>query len=239
MLKKFRPVFILFPLVSSLILAVPAVSAPAAKVTFTKNEVFLGEQQEGPWKVLEKGMGIQEGQFVKTGKSGLVEITLPDKSVVRLAPDTVFRLDQAYFPKEGRRKFRAKIFLGKLWAKITRIVGDPRGSFDVQTPTAVVGVRGTVYNLLAKADKSLDVLVYEGRVGVKPPLISKGAKKKEISWPREVSEKQWEEIILGKLRKLHIRADGTPEKPKTFDPKEELDEWVKWNQDRDAMGAAG
>jgi len=62
-----------------------------------------------------------------------------------------------------------------------------------------------------------------------------GGQKEEIAWPLPVSEKKWEEIIIGKLQRLHIGPDGKPGKPISFDPLKEKDEWVIWNQKRDAL----
>jgi hypothetical protein len=58
-------------------------------------------------------------------------------------------------------------------------------------------------------------------------------KEDEIAWPAEVSEKKWAEIILARLQRLHIGADGKPGKPASFDPSLEKDEWTVWNLERD------
>lgn len=187
----------------------------------------------GPWRELKKGDLLPEGKFIKTGEKGLVELTVPDKSVVRLAPETLYKLDQVFFPAGKPRRFSARLFLGRLWARVRIALGKARGTFDTKIPTAVVGVRGTVFNVKTAADRSADILVYEGLVGVGPPLIIEGGPKEEIKWPVEVSEKKWEEIILTRLQKLHIYPDGTPGKPESFEPAREEDEWVRWNQERD------
>jgi len=121
-----------------------------------------------------------------------------------------------------------------MWARVNIALEKTRGTFDTSIPTAVIGVRGTVFNVKAAANKSADVLVYEGLVGVGPPIIVEGGPKEEIEWPVEVSEKKWEGIILVRLQKLHISPDGTPGKPESFIPEKEDDEWVRWNQERDA-----
>jgi len=217
-----------------LALAESVLGVPVTKVTYQKGEVFVASWKKGPWIELREGVPVAEGKFVKTGKDGVVELTLPDNSVLRLAPNTLFKLDHALFPKKKPLSFFCKVFLGTMWAKATRAFGQLRGTFNTQTPTAVLGVRGTAYNLRVAADKSTDISVYEGKVGVQPPLIVEGGPKEEIEWPAEVSEKKWEEIILRQFQKLHIGPDGRPGKPESFDPEEEKDEWVIWNQERDS-----
>lgn len=209
-----------------------------AEITYLKGESFIGATEHGPWKTLAKGMQVDQGRFIKTDKTGVVELTLPDKSVIRLAPTTLYRLDEAIFPNMKRRKFSARLFFGNIWAKVSQSLNIARGSFNIVTPTAIVGVRGTVYNVYAAKDKSTSVSVYQGVVGVSPPLISERAAKEEISWPKEVSEKRWEEIILGRLQRLYVGADGLPGKPESFDPVVEKDKWADWNLKRDAEQTA-
>lgn len=216
-------------------LATPVFGLQKVRVTWQKGEVSIGLSQEGPWETLKSGMPVTAGSFIKTGKDSIVELTMPDNSIIRLAPDTLFELNQAFFPEDKPRRFYSKLFIGKMWAKVTSAFRGRRGTFNTSTYTAVAGVRGTTYNLKAKADKSTEISVYEGKVGVGPPIIVEGGQKEEMAWPMQVSEKKWEEIILGKLQKLYIGPDGKPGKPVSFDPSKEKDEWVMWNQERDAL----
>jgi ferric-dicitrate binding protein FerR (iron transport regulator) len=164
-----------------------------------------------------------------------VEFTLPDGSMIRLASSTVYGIDEAVFQGKDRQRFSGKLILGRIWSKIRQRVVGKRGTYSVETPTAVMGVRGTVFNVDAAADTSTEVMVFDGRVGVEPPLVVAGADKEEIAWPAEVSEKKWEEIILSKLQRIRIGADGRPGKPASFDPETEKDPWVDWNRNRDAQ----
>jgi len=227
-------------LVSAILIAVLAPATPGfglekIRVTLQKGEVSIGLSQKGPWQTLKTGMPVTAGSFIKTGKDSVVELTMPDNSIIRLASDTLFELNQAFFPEDKLRRFFSKLLIGKMWAKVTSAFRGRRGTFNTSTYTAVAGVRGTTYNLKAKADKSTEISVYEGKVGVGPPLIVEGGPKEEMVWPMQVSEIKWEEIILGKLQKLYIGPDGKPGKPVSFDPLKEKDEWVMWNQERDAL----
>ncbi len=105
----------------------------------------------------------------------------PDDSIVRLASNTLFKIKQASFPEKEARRFSARLFLGRMWAKVTSRIGTPRGTFNAHTPTAVAGVRGTVYNLEVAKDTSTNIWVYEGKVGVGPPVLVEGGSKDEIA----------------------------------------------------------
>jgi len=233
--KNFYILVVLALFITVSAMATPVFGLGQIRVTWQKGEASIGLTQKGPWQALTSGMPIAAGSFIKTGKDSMVELTMPDRSIVRLASDTLFKVNQALFPEDKLRRFSSRLFMGKMWAKITAVFGGRRGTFNTSTPTAVAGVRGTTYNLTAGADKSTEIKVYEGQVGVGPPLIIEGGPKEEMAWPRQVSEKKWDEIILGKLQKLYIGPDGKPGKPVSFDPLEEKDEWVMLNQGRDAM----
>lgn len=207
--------------------------ATMTEVSHVNGEVFIGTTDKGPWQPAKKGMTLAANHFIKTGDPGRVELTMPDDSIVRLASNALFEINEASFPEKEARKFSARLFLGKMWAKVTSRIGTPRGTFNAHTPTAVAGVRGTVYNLEVAKDTSTRIWVYEGKVGVGPPFLVEDGAKDEIAWPAEVSEKKWAQIILVRLQRLHIGADGRPGQPASFDPAREKDEWTVWNLQRD------
>ena len=205
-----------------------------ANVTFVKGKVSVGTTADGPWKAVKLGDHVTAGRFIKTSPNGYLEITLPDGSIVRLAPETLFEIETAKFTAQQPRRFSARLLLGKMWAKVAHAFGRSGDSFRTRTSTAVAGVRGTVYDLHAAADRSTDIWVYDGRVAIGPQPVKEADAREEMEWPRQVTESEWEEIILGKLQRLHIGPDGRPEKPVRFDPDKEKDAWTAWNMERDA-----
>jgi len=208
--------------------------ASAVRVTYLKGGVFWGASEQGPWQPLELSRPIAPTGFVRTAEDGIVELTLADDSVVRLAPGSLYEVQEAVFVSDQPRRFVAKLFFGKLWANVQKQSARLSGRFETRIPTAIIGVRGTVYHLAADRDRSADIYVYEGLVGVGPPVLVAGAAREEIAWPTQVSEKQWEEIILAKLQRLRIESDGRPGKAQAFDPQAVRDRWVEFNQQRDA-----
>ena len=225
----------LVPLTTALLI-VTTLSASAdqtAKVTFLKGRAEYRLSESAPWHPLQKSTPVHAGHTIRTGSKGYVELTLPDGSFLRLAPDTLFHIETSLFPDNKSRRFSARLLLGRLWARVTRAVGLPGGSFRTATATAVAGVRGTTYDLRTAEARGTDIWVYEGKVAVGPVAFEQGGSRKEVAWPQEVTEQQWEEIILGKLQKLHVGTDGKPGKPTVFEPDKEEDEWTAWNLQRD------
>lgn len=214
--------------------ASPVEGAPSLTITWVQGGVVSGPSPDGPWTRLREGMGVSEKYFVRTGEDGRIEITLVDGSVIRLGRMTTLQIRQSYTGTEATPSFVSELQKGRFWARVSKVLVKKNGRFFSNLPTAAIGVRGTVYRIDAAADSSADIYVYDGKVGVGPPIISEGAAKEAFAWPAEVSEKQWEEIILRELQRLRIDSAGRPGKPEAFDPAKEVDEWVLWNRERDA-----
>ncbi|MBK8013617.1 MAG: FecR domain-containing protein [Deltaproteobacteria bacterium] len=183
------------------------------------------------WQALARGMTLTRGQVVRTRADGRLELKLSDGSRVRLAPETMVRVDRVRVQKNSRA-VRLDIWLGRLWAKVAHGWGDGR-SFEVRTTNAVAGVRGTSFAVLAKQDLSAVIRVYAGSVGVSKGGYSRPASVREVPGPRRVDQQQWEEVIAGAMTEVRVSALGDIQPATDFLDEGEALEWAMWNQARD------
>lgn len=107
-----------------------------------------GRTEAQPVKI---GEPVVEGDIIRTRADGKAEIKFNDGSVVRLAPNTRLNVTQ-YMSKDdagsGKKrilrllagKISAEVGVARKW--IATALGDAE-RFEVHTPTAVVGVKGT------------------------------------------------------------------------------------------------
>ena len=210
-----------------------AASAGAGRITFLEGEVLVKIKPGVPEQQATLNLVVGPGSRLTTKDTGRLELTLPDESIVRLGPSSVYRIKLSRFQGINRRRFTADLNRGRMWVNARRSPFSTSESFQITTPSAVVGIRGTTYDLIANPDKSAQVSVFEGSVGVAPAPVEAGAAHEEIAWPVEISESEWEEIILGQLQRLNIGPDGKPAQPRAFSPDVDKDEWVEWNRNRD------
>jgi hypothetical protein len=117
--------------------------------------------------------------------------------------------------------------------------------FRVESPTAVAGIRGTVFRMDVDSDTGTDVAVYEGKVAVGPGayLQKAGAVPdtaarhevkgpSEVEGPKEVTLREWLTIVAG--QQIRVERSGKYRTWQFDAKKDSTDAWVQFNLERDA-----
>src|SRR5262245_35558769 len=91
---------------------------------------------------LKVGDAVEVGDVLEVGAGGNLAVTLTDQSVIALDEGSRLQLDEARFGDQGSTVFSAKLLVGSLWAKVTKLVAGSDAKFEVATERAVAGVRG-------------------------------------------------------------------------------------------------
>jgi len=210
---------------------------------------------EGKVEVIKKGMikpqplalgdYAAHGDRIGTKKGSRIELKLPDNSLIRFDELTTFEIVSVEFDKKTKqRDINVSMVLGKTWANVSKMFGQ-KGRFAVSTKTAVAGVRGTVYRVNVGEDNTVLVKVYWGEVGVSSAPREEAAEgpapimqpvrvlgPHPVAGPHPVSMEEWTYIIKS-MQQIIVRPDGTATKPMPFLASEDLNDWVRWNQERD------
>lgn len=119
--------------------------------------------ENGTRKVPSKpGMELVVGDIVVTAEGSKAKLLLDDDTTVNLGASTRFALDEVSIAG-GERKVSLRVLSGKFMAAVTQWFGS-KTTFQVSTPTAVAGVRGTVL----WGDTALDAIcALHGKIEVK------------------------------------------------------------------------
>jgi hypothetical protein len=92
----------------------------------------------------EAGQPLFESDAVRTGPDGRLGITLKDETRVALGPNSDVRIDQfVYSPGQGRLRMVLKIARGLVAYVSGRIAKLSPDAVRLETPSAILGVRGT------------------------------------------------------------------------------------------------
>lgn len=219
-----------FFLLLSLGLSTPAFAEGAAATV----SLLTGAAQpgtDGKLRPLAVGQEVKVGESVKTQKGAKLELSFPDGSRFRVASDAELVLSDADFSGKKRERISLKLLAGRAWASVVKATGG-KDSFEVETKNAVTGVRGTSFAVLAAADASALVRVYTGTVGVRPSAVKKGDRK-QVSGPKEIDRRQWEEIVATAMKEVRVSSVGDIAPAQDFEDSGESLEWAQWNQQRD------
>jgi hypothetical protein len=211
--------------------------AAAATVTFLSGDATRERAgQPGQKEKLAEKSELNEGDIVRTGKAGRIELTLTDQSILRLDGNSEFTLKAATTDGD-EKKFTGKLSFGKVWAKVNSVLGG-QSHFDVETQNAVAGVRGTTFRVDAKHDASALVRVYAGAVAVAGTRTPRAAHQEpgarhEVAGPQEIDKKQYEKL-LASMMQVKVSSTGELGEPEKFAESDDAkDAWVAFNQQRD------
>lgn len=164
-------------------------------------DVQVRLNDEDSWGEAITGMLLQEEDSIKTGVDGKAKIVLSDESVITVGALSVFLIKSVSEDYEtGDRNVLFNLEQGTVRARVTKLQTST-SSFEIQTPTAVAGVRGTdfVVEMNPKNDEAI-VTVLEGQVEV-------GARIGVIK----------EKILLMKEETSSVKNGRKPEAPRKAD----------------------
>lgn len=99
------------------------------------------------------GTPIQQGNVLKTGKTGSMGVTFKDNTIMSIGPDTELSVDEyLYAPAKGDLKLGARMVKGTLNYASGVIAKLKPEAITLNTPTGNIGVRGTHFLVLVGED---------------------------------------------------------------------------------------
>lgn len=142
----------------------PASPDAAAKVITLTGQVSA-LRDSVPW-ALNIGDSVQAQQIILTGPDGYAKFQTSDGSTFEVYPNSnvIFRKNP------GSLRDLLDLFVGRVKIHIQRLGGEPNPN-RIMTPTAVISVRGTIFDVSVNDDDETTVVsVEEGSVEVRHAL---------------------------------------------------------------------
>jgi len=125
-----------------------AALAPAAD-TIGQIKIVNGSvtvERVGQVEAAKNGTPVRELDTVRTGPKSSAGITFADNTMMSLGPDSVLYLDRFVFnPTTHEGRFNSVMRKGTLSVISGKIAKQSPDAVSVQTPTAMLGVRGTEF----------------------------------------------------------------------------------------------
>ena len=157
----------LVALVALLGMATLAAAQDAGTVASTRGTAEIGHA--GSFTPAAVGGAVQVGDTLRTA-DGQMRVVFRDDSVVDLAERSTLVIDQQVFdPGAGHYNSLVKLLAGKARALVNEVYGTtPGATYEVETPTAVAGVRGTSFWIIYDPLRdTTDVIGIQGRIQVR------------------------------------------------------------------------
>lgn len=147
-----------------------------------------GEQMKPKLKML-----LSSGDVITTSKSSRIDVQLENYGLIRINQNSKIELNKIL--GQANQKVNVKMESGQMLCKLKKL--DKENEFNIETPTAVAGVRGTTFLVQSQEDgKNSEIAVDEGKVEV---INKNEPEKKSIINPNETAK------IENKIRGLKIR----------------------------------
>jgi hypothetical protein len=219
-----------------------AVTSHAANVAATIKGITgnseMNQIRKTGWQLSKIGIKLNAQDQIRTGDESMTELTWNNGGTLRIAENSLITISNPH--QSASNSSGVTIIQGQIWANMKKLTTTER-NFNLSTPTAVAGIRGTVFRILVNKDSSTNVLVYEGKVAVGPKDILTRAPRdtsvkevdgpKEVEGPREITLEEWTTIVAG--QQIHISSNGEF-RTWQFDQKSDsTDSWVKYNMEQD------
>lgn len=122
------------------------------------------------------GQKVLPSDTVITAQDSRAKIEMVDKNVINITPETNVRIDKYEFdPAQKKKNVLLNVLKGKIRSKVNQKYDGEKNRFQVKTPSAVAGVRGT--DFLASYDTSTQqtqVVTFEGEVAFGLPAADGG-----------------------------------------------------------------
>jgi ferric-dicitrate binding protein FerR (iron transport regulator) len=105
---------------------------------------------------------IQVGDELRTGPNAEIYLGVPDGSYVVVSENSKFTVQDFW---SGNLKSIMNLMMGQVHFYIKKLGGQPN-PYSVTTPTALIAVRGTIFDVIVDSDKNTEVQCTEGQVKV-------------------------------------------------------------------------
>ncbi|HUT74197.1 MAG TPA: FecR domain-containing protein, partial [Armatimonadota bacterium] len=177
----------------------------------------------GDSRPAEIGMLVRAGERIRTGAGARVGLHWADGSRVELGPDSEFVIQRCRLNKaKHTRRSSFRLNLGEIWIRVRGAL-EPGSKFEVETPTIVAAVRGTMFNVKVAPDGTTQLQVYRGEVeisgsdsGATRDVQSGGCavvsrRGFDLRGMSEAEKQSWQEVgdITGPLLEVMEPAAGT------------------------------
>ena len=156
-------------------------------VTYTMGEAEYIKQNSDGWKPIEIGKILKEGDSVRTGFGGIIDIKFTNGTLMRVIENSFLSLDDV-----NLSTIDINLKKGGIISKFTKLFSNQK--YSVKTPSMAAGIRGTEL-IINTNEKGTEVLGLSGITEIYNPLFPE------------------KPVLLGFQMKTTVLSDQEPSNP--------------------------
>lgn len=116
------------------------------------------------------GTKVGPGDTITSGPDSRAKIVMADKNVINISPDSKITIEKYENDGKEKKSVELKVEYGKLRASVEQKYDGEKSKFNIKTPTAVAGVRGTDFLTgFNAANRTTQVVTFSGTVAFGTP----------------------------------------------------------------------
>lgn len=146
--------------------AFPAIADVHGVLRVVKGDVQIKSAQTGQISKAKLGQEVYPKDSIITGKDARAKIVMIDNNEINVSPDSHIEIQNYEFnPAQNKKDVLLNVLYGKVRSKVEQKYDGKTSKFEVKTPSAVAGVRGT--DFAASYDsgtKSTQIVTFRGAV---------------------------------------------------------------------------
>ena len=141
----------------------------AGHVILTKGNVSA-VMENGDSRALKRRSEIFNGDVIKTGPAGSVQIRFIDKALMTIKANSEMNIERYLMAQQSEGQDKEQVLMSLVkggFRTITGTIGKgDKSAYKVNTPAASIGIRGTNYEVQQEADGGFVMGVYSGGIQV-------------------------------------------------------------------------
>ncbi len=123
----------------------PVIVRENPTVTYAMGKAEYSGKNSSEWYKIEIGSVLKEGESVRTGSDGFIDLKFSNGTVMRITEDSFLSLDDI-----SLSTIDVNLRKGGIVSRFTKLFSDQK--YTIKTPSAVAGIRGT--ELIVNADNN-------------------------------------------------------------------------------------
>lgn len=134
-----------------------------------KGDVQIKSSKDGQTSKARIGAQVFPKDVVITGKDSRAKIVMVDNNEINVSPESQIEIQHyEYDPGKDKKDVLLNVIYGKVRSKVEQHYDGEKNKFQVQTPSAVAGVRGTDF-MVSYQGSNTQVVTFRGAVAFGTP----------------------------------------------------------------------